>query len=124
MFWQTELTGGNVGGCCLELSLADYARLGQFVLEGGKGSVPEGWFAEAGKPHVEFGGGFGYGYQWWTYPAGAFGAIGIFGQSMTLFPDQEVVVVILANWPAATGEELTRPRTVLLAQVYAALAAE
>ena len=124
MFWQTELTGGNVGGCCLELSLADYARLGQFVLEGGKGSVPEGWFAEAGKPHVDFGGGFGYGYQWWTYPAGAFGAIGIFGQSMTLFPDEELVVVILANWPAATGQELTRPRTVLLARVYAALAAE
>jgi CubicO group peptidase (beta-lactamase class C family) len=124
MFWQTELTGGNVGGCCLELSLADYARLGQFVLEGGKGSVPQGWFADAGKPHVDFGGGFGYGYQWWTYPAGAFGAIGIFGQSMTLFPDEELVVVILANWPAATGPDLTRPRTVLLAQVYAALAAE
>jgi CubicO group peptidase (beta-lactamase class C family) len=124
MFWQTELTGGNVGGCCLALSLADYARLGQFVLEGGKGSVSEGWFAEAGRPHVELGGGAGYGYQWWTYPAGAFGAIGIFGQSMTLFPSENVVVVILGNWPAATGPELTRPRTALLTQVYAAIAAE
>lgn len=124
LFWQTELTGGNVGGCCLALSLADYARLGQFVLEGGKGSVPQGWFGEAGRPHVDLGGGAGYGYQWWTYPAGAYGAIGIFGQSMTLFPAEELVVVILGNWPAATGPDLTRPRTFLLAQVYAAIVAE
>ena len=124
MFWQTELTGGNVGGCCLALSLADYARLGQFVIEGGKGSVSEGWFAEAGRPHVQLGGGAGYGYQWWTYPAGAFGAIGIFGQTMTLFPSENLAVVILANWPAATGPELTRPRTALLTQVYLAVAAE
>lgn len=124
MFWQTELTGGNVGGCCLALSLADYARLGQFVLEGGKGTVPQGWFAEAGRPHVDLGGGAGYGYQWWTYPAGAYGAIGIFGQSMTLFPAEKLVVVILGNWPAATGPALTGPRTALLAQVYAAVASE
>ena len=70
------------------------------------------------------GGGAGYGYQWWTYPVGAFGAIGIFGQSMTLFPRENLVVVILANWPAATGPELTRPRTALLTQVYAAVATE
>jgi CubicO group peptidase (beta-lactamase class C family) len=124
MFWQTELTGGNVGGCCLALSLADYARLGQFVLEGGKGSVPTNWFAEAGRPHVDLGGGAGYAYQWWTYPAGAFGAIGIFGQSMTLFPDENLVVVLLSNWPAATGPDLTRPRTALVTQVYLAVAAE
>lgn len=124
MFWQTELTGGNVGGCCIALSLGDYGRLGQFVLEGGKGKVPQGWFAEAGRPHVDLGGGAGYGYQWWTYPAGAYGAVGIFGQTMTLFPDRDLVVVILSNWPAATGAELTRPRTALLAMVYAAIAAE
>jgi CubicO group peptidase (beta-lactamase class C family) len=124
MFWQTELTGGNVGGCCLALSLADYARLGQFVLDGAKGNVPEGWFAEAGKAHVDLGGGSGYGYQWWTYPLGGFGAVGIFGQSMTLLPAQDLVVVVLSNWPAATGPELTLPRTVLLAQVFAAITAE
>ena len=94
------------------------------MLEGGKGSVAQGWFAEAGRPHVDLGGGAGYGYQWWTYPVGAFGAIGIFGQSMTLFPRENLVVVILANWPAATGPELTRPRTALLTQVYAAVATE
>ncbi|MXO58689.1 serine hydrolase [Altererythrobacter salegens] len=124
LFWQTELTGGNVGGCCIELSMRDYARFGQFVLEGGHGSVAPGWLSRAGAQHVDLGQGFGYGYQWWTYPAGAFGAIGIFGQSITVFPDQQLVVVILGNWPKATGADLTGPRTALLAQVYAAVAAE
>jgi hypothetical protein len=35
-----------------------------------------------------------------------------------------MAVVILANWPAATGPELTRPRTALLTQVFLAVAAE
>ena len=121
LFWQTELTGGNVGGCCIELSLADYARFGQFVLEGGHGSVAPDWFARAGASQVKFELGFGYGYQWWTYPAGAFGAVGIFGQSITLFPDEQLVVVILSNWPKATGADLTVPRAALFAQIHAAV---
>ncbi len=104
--------------------MRDYARFGQFVLEGGHGSVASDWLARAGTPHVDLGQGFGYGYQWWTYPAGAFGAVGIFGQSITLFPDEQLVVVILGNWPKATGADFTGPRTALLAQVHAALAAE
>ncbi|MEQ8412527.1 MAG: serine hydrolase [Erythrobacter sp.] len=115
MFWMTDQRGGNIGGCCLSLRLSDYARMGQFVLEGGEGIsgsrvVPEGWFAEAGAPQVDFGeldprrAGFGYGYQWWTYPGGNFGAQGIFGQSITIMPQQRLVVAIVGNWPTATGQ--------------------
>ncbi|KPP96549.1 serine hydrolase [Erythrobacter sp. HL-111] len=109
MFWMTTPLGGNIGGCCLSLRLSDYARMGQFVLEGGKGVsgrqvVPEDWFAEAGARLVDFeNGGFGYGYQWWTYPGGSFGAQGIFGQSITIIPDRKLVVAIVSNWPTATG---------------------
>jgi len=123
MFWQTERTGGNIGGCCLALSLADYGRLGLFVLEGGRDSVPPGWFAQASKAHVDFGDGFGYGYQWWTHPGG-YGAVGIFGQSMTLFPDENLVTVVLSNWPAATGQAFTGARRALLSQVHAGVQAE
>ena len=123
VFWQTEIAGGNVGGCCIAMTMRDYARLGQFVLRGGRGNVAQDWFAEATKPHADLGEGFGYGYQWWTYPGG-FGAVGIFGQSITLFPSQELVVVILSNWAKPTGSDLTRRRTALLAEVAAAIAAE
>ncbi len=108
MFWMVDPRGGNIGGCCLSLRLSDYARMGQFALEGGKGVVPEGWFAEAGRPQVEFGPdapGFGYGYQWWTYPGGNYGAQGIFGQAITLVPDKNLVIAVVSNWPTATSSE-------------------
>jgi CubicO group peptidase (beta-lactamase class C family) len=108
LFWMVDPRGGNIGGCCLSITLGDYARMGQFALEGGKGVVPEGWFAEATDSQVDFGtSGFGYGYQWWTYPQGTFGAQGIFGQAITLFPGkgpgQGVVVAYVGNWPTASG---------------------
>lgn len=106
LFWMVDPRGGNIGGCCLSIRLADYARMGQFALEGGAGVVPEGWFAEAGKAQVEFGPqapGFGYGYQWWAYPFGSYGAQGIFGQAITLVPAKNLVVAIVSNWPSATS---------------------
>ena len=104
LFWMVDPRGGNIGGCCLSLRLSDYARMGQFVLEGGKGAVPEGWFAEATDSAVDFGtSGFGYGYQWWTYPQGTFGAQGIFGQGITLFPDKRMVFAYIGNWATANG---------------------
>lgn len=108
LFWMVDPRGGNIGGCCLSITLADYARMGQFVLDGGKGTVPEGWFAEATDSAVDFGtSGFGYGYQWWTYPQGTYGAQGIFGQGITLFPDKRpgegVVFAYVGNWKEASG---------------------
>lgn len=106
LFWMVDPRGGNIGGCCLSITLGDYARMGQFALEGGKGVVPTGWFAEAGKAQVDFGAnapGYGYGYQWWAYPQGTYGAQGIFGQGITLFPDKGVVFAYIGNWPRASG---------------------
>lgn len=104
LFWMVDPRGGNIGGCCLSITLGDYARMGQFALEGGTGVVNPGWFTEATDSAVDFGtSGFGYGYQWWTYPQGTFGAQGIFGQGITLFPDKGVVVAFIGNWAQASG---------------------
>ena len=108
LFWMQDLTGGNIGGCCLSLRLSDYARFGQFVLEGGNGVVPQGWFDRAGAPVVEFGPqapGFGYGYQWWAFPGGNYGAQGIFGQAITIVPRRNIVVAVVSNWPTATSSD-------------------
>lgn len=122
LFWMVDPRGGNIGGCCLSLRLSDYARMGLFALEGGKGTVPEGWFAEAGKPLVDFGPaapGFGYGYQWWAYPDGNYGAQGIFGQAITLVPEKDLVVAVVSNWPTATASTL-RDRTRIVVEKIAA----
>jgi len=122
MFWMTDLTGENIGGCCLSLRLADYARFGQWVLERGQPSVPTGWFGDAGGPAVKFAQnpGFGYGYQWWTYPGGNFGGQGIFGQSVTLLPEQGVVVAIVSSWPKATERDRSMARLALMQKIAAA----
>ncbi|ANK13706.1 serine hydrolase domain-containing protein [Erythrobacter neustonensis] len=104
LFWMVDPRGGNIGGCCLSVRLADYARMGQFALDGGNGVVPDGWFAEATGSAVDFGDtGFGYGYQWWTYPKGTYGAQGIFGQAITVFPDKRLVFAYVGNWKTASG---------------------
>jgi len=110
LFWMVDPRGGNIGGCCLSITLADYARMGQFALDGGTGAVPAGWFAEATAAQVDFGdSGFGYGYQWWTYPGESYGAQGIFGQGITLFPDKGVVFAYIGNWAQASdGKERAR----------------
>ncbi|MFM7348368.1 MAG: serine hydrolase domain-containing protein [Erythrobacter sp.] len=105
LFWMIDPGGKNIGGCCLSIRLADYARMGQFALEGGEGVVPDGWFADAGRAQVDFAPrapGFGYGYQWWTYPGG-FGAQGIFGQGITMVPAKQLVVAYVGNWSRASG---------------------
>ena len=104
LFWMSDPRGGSIGGCCLSIRLADYARMGQFALEGGQGVVPDGWFGEAGDSKVDFDrSGYGYGYQWWVYPGG-FGAQGIFGQSITIIPEKNLVVALVSNWPTATSD--------------------
>lgn len=122
LFWMIDPGGKNIGGCCLSIRLADYARMGQFALEGGKGVVPDGWFAEAGRAQVDFAPrapGFGYGYQWWTYPGG-YGAQGIFGQGITLVPAKGLVVAYIGNWSRASGG----PERARLLEVTQKIAAE
>ncbi|UYY78013.1 serine hydrolase domain-containing protein [Sphingomonas sp. R1] len=114
-FWMVGPSGHEVSGCCLSVSLRDYARMGMFALSGGKGVVPAGWFAEATRPHADIGDpGSGYGYQWWTYPQGRFGAVGIFGQVIRIDPKTRTVVVMSSAWPRATDRTLQRTREIFV----------
>ncbi len=108
--WSTDRSGHELAGCCLQASLRDYARFGQFVLDGGRidgrSIVPDGWFEEATRKQVPIGSpGRGYGYQWWTYDAGMFAAIGIHGQLIYVDPQRRLVVAINSAWPEATNRE-------------------
>jgi CubicO group peptidase (beta-lactamase class C family) len=120
-FWMKDQTGAEVSGCCLSVSLRDYARFGQFVLEGGKGVVAPGWFAEATRAHAEVApGGYGYGYQWWTYPEGRYGAQGIFGQMITIDPASKLVIAMVSAAPKASDRPLTLARLAFFEKLMAA----
>jgi CubicO group peptidase (beta-lactamase class C family) len=121
LFWMIDTGGNNVGGCCLSASLRDYARIGQFVLEGGKGVVPDGWFTDATKAWSPLPGpgGRGYGYQWWTNGDGSYQAQGIFGQLIHIDPARKLIVAMSSAWPSATGRDLSVARTAFLEQIKA-----
>jgi CubicO group peptidase (beta-lactamase class C family) len=120
-FWMVDASGREVAGCCLSVSLRDYARMGQLAMEGGAGIVAPGWFEEATRAHAPIGRpGFGYGYQWWTYPEARFGGQGIFGQSITVDPKSRTVIAMVSAWPKATDPALSRARLAFLEKLFVA----
>lgn len=101
--WILSKTGQEISGCCIQAAPRDFARFGQFILNGavvnGKSIVPEGWLADATTSRTTIGQpGRGYGYQWWTYDSGAFTARGIFGQGIFIDPKRKLVIVSNADW--------------------------
>ena len=111
--WLTDSSGHERGGCCLNMTLRDYARIGQFMLEDGAGVTPTGWVQEATTKHLPVtpdDPNRGYGYFWWT-SGNAYAAIGIFGQMIHIEPEHGVVIAINSAWPVATGADYSKVRT-------------
>ncbi|MGB0920689.1 MAG: serine hydrolase domain-containing protein [Alphaproteobacteria bacterium] len=110
--WALDSTRGmEQAGCCLNMALRDYARLGElYRLDGvwhGQRLLPEGWVKRAtqsSKPHVMPGKLFadddyiGYQYQWWTR-ANDYSAQGVFGQFIQVMPEHELVIAMTSSWP-------------------------
>lgn len=119
-FWIVDPSQQEIGGCCLSVSLRDYARMGLFVLGGGKGAVNPDWFPAATSAKAVIGPGYGYGYQWWTYPEGKFGAQGIFGQSIFIDPAHRIVIAMSSAWPRATDQKMSIERAAFQAKLEAA----
>ena len=124
--WMVDRGGNELGGCCISMTLRDYARFGQFMLEGGKAGgvpvVPPGWVADATSAHAKLPPGeddVGYGYFWWTLPDG-YEAEGIFGQAIAVFPRDHLVVAINSAWPAADAAALWNAQLAFLRALQAA----
>jgi len=117
--WQLESEGGlEMGGLGVSACLRDVGRFGLLVLEEGEAFdgqrvLPPGWRDLAGQPDCAATGfgrlrpdiPSGYGYQWWVLPhgptgihAGAFSAIGAFGQFIYVNPAARLVVAIHSAW--------------------------
>ena len=123
--WTTDRTHHELAGCCLQAALRDFARFGQFVLDGGRidgrAIVPDGWFEDATRMHVAASADRGYGYQWWTLDRGAFAAIGIHGQLIYIDPAHKLVVAMNSAWPVATGADRSDARKKFLALITEAV---
>lgn len=106
--WLIGQDGHEISGCCIQAATRDFARFGQFILEGGatlNGPIlPQDWLASATTKQAEIGEeGHGYGFQWWTWDDGSFMADGIFGQGIFIDPKRQLVIASNANWTSAMG---------------------
>ena len=106
--WLLNADGTEISGCCIQASTRDFARFGQFILDGGIADgqtvVPDDWLEKATGENVRIGlDGEGYGFQWWTFKDGAFSAIGIFGQGIYIDPDRQLVIATNSSWTSALG---------------------
>jgi len=129
-YWiKDECDGSDTGGSGLSATLGDYARLGQFMLDGGriagKPVVAKAWLDGAirrqenvDEPDR------GYGYLWWTDSDGSYAAIGIFGQMVYVDPSRQLVIAQVGAWPHATSDALVAARREFVAAVKRAVDAE
>ncbi len=106
--WLLNSDGTEISGCCIQAAARDFARFGQFILDGavidGEPIVPDTWIANATTTRVRYGAeGAGYGYQWWTADDGSFAARGIFGQAIFIDPNRRLVIASNSSWRSALG---------------------
>ena len=103
-YWMLdEADGVEYGGCCINATLRDYARLGLFALNKGalatgEQILPEDWIQES--TNSSSGANY-YGYYWWLRPNNSYRATGIFGQFIWVDPKEELVVAIHSAWNKA-----------------------
>ena len=127
--WMIDDRGQEAGGCCISVSLHDYARMGELILAdgriNGRSILPAGWVQAATHKEVETGEpGGGYGYQWWTRDDGSVEARGIFGQGIHIDPKRKLVIVVSSAWEHATDRKQAADRAALYAAITKAVDGE
>ena len=99
----------------------EVAALGQGLLDGGRGWLPEGWLATGTARRSRDEDGEGYGLHWWVPDGdlGTFEARGYDGQSLTVVPALDLVVVRMGRTPATRAAELRAWRRSVIAAAQA-----
>jgi CubicO group peptidase (beta-lactamase class C family) len=143
-YWLLESEDGlEMGGFGVNARLRDFGRFGQWVLEdgtafGGRRILPPGWRDLAGQPdsaatafgRLMPGSPAGYGYHWWALPgapyrdgihAGAFLALGAFGQRIYVNPAERLVIVVLSAWRQSHDLDAEAETVALLRAMVVAL---
>jgi CubicO group peptidase (beta-lactamase class C family) len=98
--WIVDKAGIERGGCCLSITLRDYARFGMFMDEGGRAGgddvLPKGWIHEAWTPQLSEPDKYakGFGYYWQIRQDGGYEAVGAYGQSVTIYPKEHLVIAV------------------------------
>jgi len=124
--WMQDKAGVDRGGCCMSMTLRDYARIGLFMLGGGKIDgkpvLADGWVEEATANHAPAKSrkdGASYGYFWWPMDQGYY-AVGIYGQGIYVWPEENLVIAINSAMPKASDRVQSQKVRAVLEAIRAA----
>jgi CubicO group peptidase (beta-lactamase class C family) len=98
--WIVDKAGIERGGCCLSITLRDYARIGMFMDEGaragGRDVLADGWIHDAWTPQLSEPDKYviGFGFYWQIRQDGGYEAVGAYGQSVTIYPKEHLVIAV------------------------------
>ena len=108
--WSMDDQGYYIGGFGMDLRPQDLARFGYLYLNqgywDGKQIISPDWIQQSTSTQIQTGFGKEYGYLWWIRPGegeSAFQAIGYGGQSIYIFPDLDMVVVVTGRVSTGGG---------------------
>jgi CubicO group peptidase (beta-lactamase class C family) len=123
--WMVDRGSMERGGCCISMTLRDYARVGLFMLDGGKAGkkqiVPEWYVRESTSNQLKSPAKGDYGYFWWGRGDDGYAAQGIFGQQIRIAPKDKLIVVINSAYLKPTDRVLTQAQAAVFDAVRAAL---
>ena len=99
--------GSETGGCCLNATLRDYARIGLFALDGGilgdgTETFAADWMEISTSPSDQ---NSGYGLSWWLADEETYYARGIFQQWIYINPNKNLVIATHNNALRANQDE-------------------
>ncbi len=129
-YWNQNIQGENgmaIGYCCLNATLEDYARFGQFYLQDGvwdgERLLPEGWVTQATRPNAPFQEAGpdavyahrGYGLHFWVPENhdGEYFMAGVYGQYVWVDERRNIVIARTAadtEWGGRTEESIIAMR--------------
>jgi CubicO group peptidase (beta-lactamase class C family) len=123
--WMVDKAGHERGGCCMSMTLRDYARIGLFMLGGGKAEgkdvLPRGWVEEATTNQAPKGSPGRYGFFWWPVDPPNYQARGIFGQGIAIYPNEHLVIAVNSAMVKATDPKQSEATLSMLAAIRGAL---
>jgi CubicO group peptidase (beta-lactamase class C family) len=117
--WMLDKAGSERGGGCMSMTLRDYGRIGLFMLGGGviagKEILPPGWVDEATSNQLpKSAKDASYAYFWWPMDPPNYRAIGIFGQGIAGYPEENLVIAINSAMVKATDRTQSQKMAALM----------
>ena len=96
--WWTDTQGHTLTYCCMDATPLDFARFGLLMARDGRWNghqvISNAWISES---TVRARGGT-YGYFWWPAVAGGFAALGVQGQMIAIYPEDDLVILRFGNY--------------------------